>query len=497
MDRPKHLVSSLIFDDTLRPVSVTTLFQVFTANLGYYPPLFPLSMIPLYRLFGVSADVAGMVNVIYMGVFLLSLYGIGRRLYDLRVGLLSAFLGSMFPFLFSMAHYTYIDYALTALITLAAYLLLGTDGFRRAGFSILFGLAVGLGMLLKWTPVVFLAGPFLLIALRGGVVADALDGLRHWRWPWRQALVSVAVALGLTWAWYAPNADLAATLLLGSWLPLASVILIGLAVFFILMPARPITNLLKSLSVAALLTSLWYLPRADMFRDLYTIVVGGRADRPNFLSPLAYVYYPQRLISEGVGWPLFILLVLLAAVALCRLWRKQVRPRWQDSFVALWLAIPFIIATLSTHREVRSVLPLLAPVAVAAASLLLGIRHRTVRRVVVTAVVLFLCLQFAVLSVTPLAGGRRLPRSTSLCWGGSAFSPRESTYCGPTAASTTAATGSYPTSCRPSPASLRARPWALRTGRSGWGCFLTAGALMSIIPSMSSERGTQALPWRT
>ena len=76
-DRPKHLVSTLIFDRMLRPLNIVTLFEVFSLNIGYYPPLFPLSVVPLYRIFGVSADVAGMVNVVYMLILLLSLYGTG------------------------------------------------------------------------------------------------------------------------------------------------------------------------------------------------------------------------------------------------------------------------------------------------------------------------------------------------------------------------------------------------------------------------------------
>ena len=45
----------------LQHVDIQSLFHVFSINLGYYPPLFPLSAVPLYRVFGVSADVAAMV----------------------------------------------------------------------------------------------------------------------------------------------------------------------------------------------------------------------------------------------------------------------------------------------------------------------------------------------------------------------------------------------------------------------------------------------------
>ena len=104
-----------------------------------------------------------------MLILLLSLYGIGeKRLYGTtRAGLLAAFLGSMSPFLFSMAHYTYIDYALTAMITPGSVLAsMRTEGFRSVWFSVLFGVALGLGMLYKWTPVLFVSGPLLLVVIR-------------------------------------------------------------------------------------------------------------------------------------------------------------------------------------------------------------------------------------------------------------------------------------------------------------------------------------------
>ena len=449
-DRPKHLVSTLIFDEILRPVNIVTLFQVFSLNIGYYPPLFPLSAVPLYRIFGTSADVAAMVNVIYMLILLLSLYGIGARLYDVRTGLLAAFLGSMSPFLFSMAHYTYIDYALTAMTTLAVYTFFCSDRFRNTTYSVLFGVTLGLAMLYKWTPILFVSGPLALTV--GSMAADslrrkmrlsepgeaadnlpandaglllraergansisqveiasppcgrlAMTGAMGWIGLLIRATVAIAAGLSLTWLWYSPNADLAATLFLGNWLPALSVLLISAAVFSLLLPARPWLNLLKSLALAALITSFWYLPRADMFRDIVSIVAGGRADRPNFLSPSAYVYYPLRLIEEGLGWPLFILAAVLSLSALVRLVRGMRRVSISDAKVLLWLVVPFIVATFSTHREVRSVLPLMSPIVIVAARLFLGVPRPDVRRVVVAGVSLFLLAQFAVLNVSALA----------------------------------------------------------------------------------------------
>jgi hypothetical protein len=303
-----------------------------------------------------------------------------------------------------MAHYTYLDYALTAWIALGAALLLATDGFRRTGYSILFGAALGLGMLTKWTPVMFLAGPFLLVAWRGNVMRDAWEGLHALRLPWREAIAAVAVGLSATWLWYAPNADLASSLLLGSWLPALSIVLTSALAFALLLPCRPSLNLLKSAAVAAWLTASWYLPRADMFRDIASIVAGGRADRPNFLSAFAYLYYPARLINEGLGWPLFVLLAVLIIAELYRGWRGGQRTIGRSAgYLLAWILVPFLVATLSTHREVRSVLPLLPPIAIGSARLLWSIPGERQRRVGVAGVIVFLAAQFLVLNLSPLA----------------------------------------------------------------------------------------------
>lgn len=174
-DRPKQLLYLLTYDNILQHVDAVSLFQAVTFNDGkwsYYPPLFHFSALPWQRLLGVSEDVAAMTNVIYMAILLLSVYGIGARMFGKHVGLLASCLVSLFPMSFSMARYFYLDYALTAAVALSVYLLLLTNSFESRKYSLLFGLSLGLGMLIKWLLVFFLLGPLCIILLRSPVIQD-------------------------------------------------------------------------------------------------------------------------------------------------------------------------------------------------------------------------------------------------------------------------------------------------------------------------------------
>jgi 4-amino-4-deoxy-L-arabinose transferase-like glycosyltransferase len=94
-----------------------------------------------------------------------------------------------------------LDAPLTAMVTLALYLLLRSKGFSRRGPSLLFGLVCGLSMLTKWTFPVFIALP-LAAAVLTAVVSAARE-----RSP--TVLVNIAGAALLAFAvcgyWYVHN----------------------------------------------------------------------------------------------------------------------------------------------------------------------------------------------------------------------------------------------------------------------------------------------------
>ena len=129
-DKPRHLARSLNYTDMLSPPTIQSLFTVMISD-PVRPPLFPASAAIMYKLFGYSADVATMVNVIYMEIALAATYGIGKRWGGRRLGMVCVVLLALFPMFYSMSRYFYLEFALTAMVMLFLDALLGSTLLRR------------------------------------------------------------------------------------------------------------------------------------------------------------------------------------------------------------------------------------------------------------------------------------------------------------------------------------------------------------------------------
>jgi 4-amino-4-deoxy-L-arabinose transferase-like glycosyltransferase len=162
-----------------------------------YPPLFYWTSLPLCLWRPCTVDLALGANVLFMGVLLFSTYSLGRRLEGRSAGLLAAFLVSVYPVIFGLSREYLLDFALTAMVSLSIATLLKTEGFRIRNWSLICGLALGLGMLTKWSLTFFVAAPL------------ALAAWRALRQPSGHARTNVMIALGLagiiSLPWYLYN----------------------------------------------------------------------------------------------------------------------------------------------------------------------------------------------------------------------------------------------------------------------------------------------------
>lgn len=166
-------------------------------NVSPYPPLFHVSAIPLYVLFGTSEDIAVMSNILFLGILIFSTYGIGKHLHEAHTGLLSAFSVSMYPIVFGLSRHYLIDVALMAMVSLAIYFLLLSDRFRSRGYSLALGIVLGLGMLTKSAFFFFVVGPFLLVAFEAFFASPK----RHFL----NVLLSLGAGGTLLTPWYLSN----------------------------------------------------------------------------------------------------------------------------------------------------------------------------------------------------------------------------------------------------------------------------------------------------
>jgi len=125
-----------------------------------YPPLVQITSALFYFPFGLTEDMAVLSLLPYLFILFFSVYMIGRKLYNNLVGLLAAFLISIFPMIISFSRVYYLEIPVTALSSLALLVLLNTDYFSNRKYSVLFGITLAMALLAKWISIVFIAGPF-------------------------------------------------------------------------------------------------------------------------------------------------------------------------------------------------------------------------------------------------------------------------------------------------------------------------------------------------
>lgn len=168
-----------------------------------YPPL-PYFIAAIgFLVAGQYEDVPQFSFLFWVIVYCLGLYIIGLEIFQKRwLALCIVALSFAFPIL---AHFTRIfdlDFPLTAAVTLALALLLRTKHFSRRLPSILFGIAFGAALLVKWTAIVFILGPLLVECI--AVLRDKKNGvlLNFLTKPVQNIFISCLLTLLVGAPWY-------------------------------------------------------------------------------------------------------------------------------------------------------------------------------------------------------------------------------------------------------------------------------------------------------
>ncbi len=406
-DVPSHLGTSFIYDSILHPFSLRTLFTAITWHPNR-PPLFFLSTVPLYRLFGVSTDVGTMVNVLYLAVLIGSVYGIGQRLGGRRVGLLAAFVVATLPMVYALSRFYYLELALTAMVALSIYLLLASERFENRAVSLLFGLSFGLGLLTKRTYLAFMLAPLCLVVARSDVLKSLVQRRQAgFRLDVKDALLALALGLVLAAAWYLPAREIASQLPLGVWLLPLWALLAAATIYLLRRKPGPDTNLLSALFLGATLGSLWYLPRITFLQRLLSFGFGlnDPRERSANLDDLGtYAYFLVRLVNEHISLVTFALLLAAVLGLLLTLRRKgriwHTLRRASDAWwvTVLWVLAAYLIFTFSIYRKSRGIAPVLPALALILAAGLFRLPWKNVVALLVVLVIGWGLVQFATLS---------------------------------------------------------------------------------------------------
>lgn len=398
-DTRRHLMTTLTYSDTLRRLNLADLFDMIITD-EYRPPLFQFSAVPLLWLFGRSTDVATMVNAVYMAVLLGATYAIGRKVSDSDAGLLACFVLSTFPMIYAMSRYFFIDFALTAVVALNLALLLHTRDFERKGYTLLYGLSFGLGMLVKWTFVVFALVPVVLVFLRSGLPRRMLREVKTIKVDGRWALLSALMALALALLWYLPNLDRAREMFLGLWLLPLCWLSLALTFYALSRPSSQAANLFGAAMVGVASASIWYLPRIDFVRQFFLVAYGKPKGR--FWG---FVPYLNFLVDEQLS-PFYVVILLLALLILVLLNRRRLRVIRRRStltgdlaVLGSWAVLPYLVFSFNTSTiHSRYIMPILPPLALLIACALLRIPWTRMKAVLLTVVVMIALTQFFALS---------------------------------------------------------------------------------------------------
>jgi 4-amino-4-deoxy-L-arabinose transferase-like glycosyltransferase len=411
-DRIGALINSLYYHQTLSHLSLQTLFRAATQD-EIRPPLFGLSMALMYGPFGLSQDVAVMVNVVYMGLLLAAAYGIGVKLRGRRLGMLAAALVALLPLLFAMSRYSYREFSLAALVLVSLYFLLASERFEKRGPSLLLGLSLGLGLLVKRTFPIFVVGAVLVVALQAGLPRKLWTGLRqrpHLRW-WDLGLAIAAGGL-LAAVWYFPNRELAQALPAGFWSFPIWWLLAGATVFVILQPASAVTNALSGGALALSFASIWYVPHSDFIQRALRAGWGVNDPRGRLVDLASVSTYTEYVSSILYGFSPFFALVLLLAAGLLLAYlvarRRRLLPgRWWDwnwwALIAS-LFVAYAILSSSIYKEERAILPVLPLLGIALAGVLLELPWRRLGAALIVLVLAFGLVQFFAVSYTEAQG---------------------------------------------------------------------------------------------
>ncbi|MGH9443850.1 MAG: LmeA family phospholipid-binding protein [Thermoanaerobaculia bacterium] len=194
-----HLVSGMKYHHALSDFfeGKVTLRSTASALLrvdDHYPPLAPLAASPAFAAEDPRAATF-FLNQAALAILIFATYALGKRHSSEAAGVLAAMAVTAFPMVSMQSREFMLDLPDAAMTSMALLALWRAERFRRPGPSLLFGLALGLALLTKWTVVFFLAAPLAFEILRAAREDDRWERLRN-------AAAGLLAAAAMSFPWY-------------------------------------------------------------------------------------------------------------------------------------------------------------------------------------------------------------------------------------------------------------------------------------------------------
>lgn len=367
-DASGHLSRSIDFWESLSPLNVQTLFHALTFT-DYRPPALYAAAQPFYALLGVGMDSAQWVNIVLLACTVLVTYAIGATVSGRATGLIAALVLGLLPIMAGMARLFYTEMFTTAMVAVNLWALLKSERFARRGWAALWGISLGVGLLVKWTMPVYIWLPTLYVLLHGSPWRRAKALLQPARPQWRRLTLALAAAAVVSGLLYWPVRAQARSFPLGDWMAVGWLLLTAAVIYLAGTQSSPHSNWWLALAVGLLVASPWYLPHIDFYRELLYVGFGdyGGHEPANPLDITNYTRYFTYLYTDHLGALAFCAIVPAALVPwLWGLWRRRsIEPR----ATLLWLSLlsAYLVLILLAQENPRNLAPVLPALAVLAA----------------------------------------------------------------------------------------------------------------------------------
>ena len=158
-----YLTNSLAVYDALTQGGVVGYLTKLNSVFGFKAPLIAALPTGFYLLLGRHWHAAYLVNIVAMWALFAALYRIAKRWWSARAAVFAIAIAGTMPLLYGLARWYMVEYVLTALVAVAACVLIESDGLKRERHVVLFGAICGLGLLLKISFPLFILPLFVYI----------------------------------------------------------------------------------------------------------------------------------------------------------------------------------------------------------------------------------------------------------------------------------------------------------------------------------------------
>ena|GEM_PF-3796855 len=209
-DEARHLLSARthyeILQNTEKSLKERCVAMFGVADI--YPPLTHIAGALMMRFVGTDTDSVTLVMVLAHASIIVAVWFLARSLWAPTQAFVATVVVSLLPLYCAASRYFSTDYLESAFVIWALVALVRSDGFRKAGWSCLFALCAGLGMLSRQTALIQCFGPaaatFIWAIYREFTCKEDRRGFRIGR-LFSTACVVVLLCVMIPALWYFPH----------------------------------------------------------------------------------------------------------------------------------------------------------------------------------------------------------------------------------------------------------------------------------------------------